>query len=68
MNRKRIYPSLKAWRSGERLSQQRAAQILGVTQSYYSRLENGEQFPRRILAARIAAETGVALESVLGVA
>jgi transcriptional regulator with XRE-family HTH domain len=68
MNRKRIYPSLWEWRDAERLSQQAAAQRLGVSQNYYSRLERGVQFPNRLLAKRISERTGVAIEHVLGVA
>lgn len=68
MNRKRPYPSLEAWRNDLRLSQEKAATKLGVSQNYYSRLERGVQFPRRQLAMAIARETGVPLETVLGVA
>jgi len=68
MNRKRIYPSLAAWRDNERLSQEAAAEKLEVTQGYYSRLERRVQFPNRILARRIAERTGVPLENVLGIA
>lgn len=68
MNRKRIYPSLAKWRDDERLSQEAAAEFLGVSQNYYSRLERGVQFPKRLLAKRISERTGVALEHVLGVA
>lgn len=68
MNRKRIYPSLAKWRDAERLTQEQAAQLLGVSQNYYSRLERSLQFPNRLLAKQIAERTGVALEHVLGVA
>lgn len=67
MNRKRIYPTLSAWRDAERLSQEQAAKEIGVTQSFYSRLENGHMFPSRHLAKRITDTTGVPLETVLGV-
>lgn len=68
MNRKPIYPSLNAWRDGERLNQEAAAKKLGVTQGYYCRLEKGQSFPSRLLAKTISTETGVPLETILGVA
>ena len=68
MNRKRIYPNLSVWRDAERLNQEAAAQRLGISQNYYSRLERRKQFPRRQLAKVISERTGVPLETVLGVA
>ena len=67
INRNRPYPSLKRWREAFGLNQGQAAQQLGVSPSYYSRLENGEQHPHRTLAKAISDETGVPLETVLGV-
>jgi len=67
MNRKRIYPNLETWRNAERLNQRMAAERLRVSQGYYSRLEKGTQHPHRKLAKLISDETGVALETILGV-
>ena len=68
MTRKRIYPTLSAWRDGQRLNQSAAATRLGVSQAYYSRLERCVQCPRAPLAKAISQRTGVPLEIVLGVA
>jgi len=67
MNRKPIYPDLKTWRDAERLNQRAAAERLRVSQGYYSRLEQEQQHPHRKLAKFISDETGVPLETVLGV-
>jgi transcriptional regulator with XRE-family HTH domain len=66
MKRPRIYPTLRAWRQGERLNQAEAAEILGVSQGFYSKLERGQQFPDRRNAKLISDRAGVPLETVLG--
>jgi transcriptional regulator with XRE-family HTH domain len=68
MNRKRIYPSLKRWRSENRLTQREAAAQFGIGQPFYSRLERGLQIPHPRLAKHISDLAGVPLESVLGIA
>lgn len=66
MNRKRPYPNLKTWRDAERIGQREAAAQLGMSQPFYSRLENGLHYPGRKLAKVISERTGVPLEAVLG--
>ncbi len=66
MKRNRIYPTLRAWRLGARLNQQEAARVLGVSQSFYSKLERGLQYPDRRNAKLISDKAGVPLETVLG--
>lgn len=67
-NRKREFKSLRQWRDELGLDQDDAALILGLSQSYYSRVERQLMAPNRHLAKRIADKTGVPLEQVLGVA
>jgi len=68
MKRQRIYPNLRAWRRDERLTQAAAAQLLGVSQGFYSKLERGVQFPDRRNAKQISDRAGVPLEAVMGLA
>jgi transcriptional regulator with XRE-family HTH domain len=63
---KRPYPSLRHWREANAIRQCDAARKLGVSQSFYSRLEHGIYFPGRLRAKAIADETGVPLETLLG--
>lgn len=60
--------NLRAWRVGRRLNQRAAARFLGVTQGYYSKLENQVVAPRPVIAKRLAEKTGVSLASLLGIA
>lgn len=66
MKRNRPYPSLKSWRTAQRLNQIDAAAKLGVSQGFYCRLETGQQVPRPPTAKTISELTGVPLETVLG--
>jgi len=68
MNRKRPYPNLKMWRDDQRVSQRTAAELLGVTQSYYSKIERQALTPNARLAKAITDKTGVPLETLLGLA
>lgn len=68
MTRKRPYPSLKHWRNEHGLAQREAAERLGVSQPYYSRLERQARAPKPPLAKAISEQTGVPLESILGLA
>ena len=65
---KRAYPSLKTWRLSHQLTQRQAAKKLGISQAYLSLIETGMQFPRPTLAKKITDETGVPLETLLGIA
>lgn len=60
--------NLRAWRSSHRLTQNAAARLLGVTQSYYSKIEKKTCAPRPQIAKRITEKTGVPLASILGIA
>lgn len=64
----RPYPNLATWRAAQNLSQHDAALRLGISQTYYSRLERGIQAARGSVAKRLMAETGVPLEVLVGAA
>lgn len=66
--RTRPYPDLKAWRVAQGLSQQQAADFLGISQGYYCRLETRSQTARGKLAAAIMGKTGVPIEVLVGAA
>ena len=60
------YPTLEAWREAANLSQMEAAKLLGISQTYYGRLERGEQVAVREKARNIMAKTGVPVEVLVG--
>lgn len=64
MDRPHKHP-LVAFREANKLSQTEAAQLVGVTQGLWSRLETGAGYVSPRVAKRIADLTGVALESLL---
>lgn len=64
----RPYSSLRAWRKAHGFNQAQAADALGISQSYYSKLERHEQAPRRALAKRLMDQTCVPLEVLMGIA
>lgn len=64
----RAYPNLKTWRAAKHLSTYKAADLLGISQSTYSRLERGKQAVRGPLAKRITERAGVPLEVLVGAA
>jgi transcriptional regulator with XRE-family HTH domain len=66
--RQRPYPSLRHWRDENCPDQRSAAEQLGVSQGYYSRLERQKLHPHRTLAKAISDKTGVPIETILGVA
>lgn len=66
--KKRPYPSLKTWRHEQRLNQDEAAELLLISQPYYSRVERQKQSPNPRLAKAISEVTGVPLENILGIA
>lgn len=65
---KRKYPDLRTWRFNERLKQVEAAEILGLAQSTYSRLERGERAVGKESQKRIAQRTGVPTDALIAVA
>ncbi len=62
MNHKRSYPSLKAWRDANQLTQREAARILGISQPSYCRLETGQYYPPRDLVKQIVEVANIPLE------
>lgn len=64
----RPYPDLATWRSDKGLSQQKAADMLGISQTFYSRLERRVQSARGKQAKGIMEKTGVPLEILVGAA
>ena len=65
-SRIRPHSSLRAWRLAHGLSQHEAAQYLGISQSYYSKLETHDQAPRRAMLKALTAKTGVPVDALLG--
>lgn len=65
--RVRAYPTLKAWRLANGLTQTQAGAKFGIYQDHWSRLENGLQVPHRKLAERLMNETHVPLEAIMGI-
>ena len=64
----RPYPNLELWRQAQRLSQREAAKFLGISQTYYSRLERRTQAAPGKRAKVIMDLTGVPLEVLVGAA
>lgn len=60
------YPNLKAWREAANLTQRQAAKVLGISQTYYGRLELGTQHAPGKRAKTITQTTGVPLEVIVG--
>jgi len=68
MERRRIYRTLKEWRKAQGFTSRQAAQYLRVSQGTYSRVENRKQVPRREVIETWVDQTGVPLESIMGLA
>ena len=64
MDRPRKHP-LVAFREANDLSQVKAAELVGITQAHWSRLETGRSHARPRIARRISDLTGISLESLL---
>jgi transcriptional regulator with XRE-family HTH domain len=62
------FPSFAAWREAHDLNQREAAEVLGFSQSTYSRFERGAAVAKGKEAKRLHVTTGVALEVIVGVA
>jgi transcriptional regulator with XRE-family HTH domain len=56
---------LVAFREANGLSQEAAADLVGITQAHWSRIETGKRHAAPRVARKIARVTGVALESLL---
>lgn len=61
-------PDLKTWRTKLGVNQRQAAKMLGISQTFYSRLERRTQAMRGKQAKAIVAKTGVPLEVLVGAA
>ena len=55
---------LKQYRKENQLVQERMAEIIGVTQGTYSRIENGIDIPSFDLAKRISQITGISIDQL----
>jgi transcriptional regulator with XRE-family HTH domain len=67
MDNKRNTSGLRAWRQASGLTQAEAATILGMTQSYYTKLERHVcRYPNLDLAKRIMRRTGITLNELVG--
>ena len=64
----RPYPDLLTWRTSLKINQHTAAQLLGMTQVRYSRLERRVQMAPGKEAKVIMEKTGVPLEVLVGAA
>ena len=56
------FRSLRAWRRAHRLSQERAAKLLGLSQSHYSKIERRTHALTGKRAKTVTRKTGVPLE------
>lgn len=65
---KRPYPDLKTWRDAQGMNQREAAKYLGISQTFYSRLERRAQAMSGKQAKDAVAKTGVPLEILVGAA
>lgn len=66
--RRRIYPNFRAYIESMTSAGERQTQIaarLGISESYLSDIKNGRTRPGFRLAARLAAQIGMPLESFL---
>ena len=55
------FRTLRAWRRAHRLSQERAAKLLGLSQSHYSKIERRTHALTGKKAKRVTKKTGVPL-------
>jgi len=65
---RRTYPNLKTWREAQGWSTREAARFLEISQTFYGRLERGEQVAVRDTLARIVDRTHVPVETLVGLA
>lgn len=56
---------LAVWRKEKDLSQHEVAAKIGITQVYYSQLENGKKNPSICVLEKITEVTGLSLETLL---
>jgi len=62
------HSSLRAWRRAMGLTQRQAAAQLGISQSYYYKLEAKTQTPRKGILKTVTARTGVPVDELMGIA
>lgn len=70
MNTHRVKPhsSLASWRKDMGFTQQEAATYLGISQSYYCKLERKAQQPRKDVLKGLTDRTGVPVDELMGIA
>ncbi len=59
------FRSLRSWRRAHRLSQERAAKLLGLSQSHYSKIERRTHALTGKRAKVVTRKTGVPLEMLV---
>lgn len=62
------HSSLRSWRTTMKFTQRQAADYLGISQSYYSKLEAKAQSPRRTIMRELTEKTGVPVDALMGIA
>lgn len=68
LRRVKPHSSLVAWRKASGFTQRQAAKYLGISQSYYYKLEAKQQQPRPRKLKTIADLTGVPVDELMGIA
>lgn len=68
LRRVKPHSSLAAWRKAQGWTQHEAAAYLGISQSYYYKLEAKVQNPRKGILKRITERTGVPVDELMGIA
>jgi len=59
---------LAAWRRAQGFTQHEAADYLGISQGYYSKLELKGAAPRKKILKGLTQATGVPVEELMGIA
>jgi transcriptional regulator with XRE-family HTH domain len=62
------YSSLLAWRQAHNFTQREAAAYIGISQSYYVKLETRLQTPRPGMLKTLRDKTGVPVDELMGIA
>lgn len=61
-----IPQSLREWRDDKQMTTEQAAKRLGISQGYYSHLENGTRCPSGTMAKRLHHKTQVPIPALVG--
>jgi len=68
LTRVKPHSSLAAWRKAQGFTQKEAATFLGISQSYYCKLEVKAQQPRPAILKELTQRTGVPVDELMGIA